>query len=283
MDLSTIEVATPFGCWTHTEWRPQHLAAVVDVIWHFEGKTALPRERLFPAAHLEMILHVGARFRDVDASGVTQDKFPRACLTGMQLAPTVIEAPAESCCVIGIRLHPIGAYMLLGRPAALSQGATFDLTDILGARVAELTERCQSVRSAEERLRLVDGWLTALRARAYDAHPAIAWVTRQLEQTDGRESIAALRAQTGLGAARLVDTFREHVGTSPKRYARVLRFRRALALLQGGGALADAAMAAGFYDQPHMNADFREFAGMTPAQFVAAARYPNAASLAEPA
>jgi AraC-like DNA-binding protein len=54
-------------------------------------------------------------------------------------------------------------------------------------------------------------------------------------------------------------------------------------LLQRGGAIADAALSAGFYDQPHMNADFREFAGMTPAQFVAASRYPNTASLAEPA
>jgi AraC-like DNA-binding protein len=281
LDLSTISVDSPFGRWTHTEWRPPHLTAVVDAIWHFEGKTALPRERLFPAAHLEMILHIGARFRDVDASGVTREEFPRACLTGMQLAPSVIEAPAEPCCVMGIRLRPIGAYMLLGRPAVLAQGATFDLTDVLGTEVAELTERCQSMRSAEERLRFVGGWLSGLHARAHDAHPAIAWVTRQLERTGGRESIAALRTQTGLGAARLVDTFRDHVGTSPKRYARVLRFQRALSLLQGGGALSDAAMAAGFYDQPHMNADFREFAGMTPAQFVAAARYPNGASLAE--
>jgi AraC-like DNA-binding protein len=283
LHLSTIEVASPLGRWTHTEWRPPHLAAIVDQIWHFEGKTALPRERLFPAAHLEMILQIGARFRDVDTSGVTRDEFPRACLTGMQLTPAVIEAPSEPCCVMGIRLKPIGAYMLLGRPAALSQGATFDLTDILGADPAELTEKCQSARSVEERLRLVDGWLCALLARAHEAHPAVVWVTRGLERTDGRESIAALRAQAGVGAARLVDTFRDHVGMTPKRYARVLRFSRALSLLQRGGALADAAMAAGFYDQPHMNADFREFAGMTPAQFVAAAQYPNAASLAEPA
>jgi AraC-like DNA-binding protein len=283
LQLATFAVDSPFGRWTHTEWRPAHLAAVIDAIWHFEGKTTLPRERLFPAAHLELILHIGACFRDVDALGVTRDQFPRACLTGMQLAPAVIEAPAEACCVIGIRLKPIGAYMLLGRPAALSQGVTLDLADVLGARIVELTEKCQGATSVEQRLMLVAGWLSALRERAHEAHPAIAWVTHELERTDGRESIAALRAETGLGAARLVDTFRNQVGTSPKRYARVLRFRRALGLLQRGGAIADAALSAGFYDQPHMNADFREFAGMTPAQFVAASRYPNTASLAEPA
>lgn len=237
---------------------------------------------MFPAAHLEMIIQVGALHRDVDADGVTRDPFPRACLTGMQLAPAVIEAPEEACCVIGIRFKPIGAYMLLGRPAALSQGTTLDLTDILGSEISELTERCQTSCTTEARLAHIDRWLRARLARAHEAHPAIAWVIQQLEMSNGRRSITALRNQTSLGAARLIGTFRDQVGISPKRYARVLRFRRALGLLQKGGALADAAMAAGFYDQPHMNADFREFAGMTPAQFVAAARYPNAASLAEP-
>ena len=282
MQLSTITVDSSFGRWTHTEWRPAHLAAIVDVIWHFEGKTTMPRERLFPAAHLEMIIQVGALFRDVDSDGVTRDPFPRACLTGMQLAPAVIEAPEEPCCVIGIRLKPIGAYMLLGRPAALSQGTTLDLTDVLGSEISELTERCQASRTTAARLAQIDRWLTTRLARTEETHSAIAWVTRRLEASDGRESITALRRQTGLGAAHLVATFREQLGVSPKRYSRVLRFRRALGLLQQGDALADAAMTAGFYDQPHMNADFREFAGMTPAQFVAAARYPNAASLAEP-
>jgi len=281
LDFQTISVDSTFGRWTHTEWRPAHLTAIVDQIWHFEGKTTMPRERLFPAAHLEMIIQVGALHRDVDGNGVTRDPFPRACLTGMQLAPAVIEAPEEPCCVIGVRLKPIGAYMLLGRPATLSQGTTLDLTDILGSEISELTERCQASRTPEGRLTQIDRWLMARLARAHEAHPAISWMTQRLEVSDGRESITALRAQTSLGAARLIDTFRQQVGVSPKRYARVLRFRRALGLLQKGGALADAAMAAGFYDQPHMNADFREFAGMTPAQFVAAERYPNAASLAE--
>ncbi len=41
------------------------------------------------------------------------------------------------------------------------------------------------------------------------------------------------------------------------------------------------ALAAGYYDQPYLNADFRAFAGMSPGAFAAAARYPNSQSLAE--
>lgn len=283
MRLTTFAVHSPLGRWTHTEWRPPSLAALVERIWHFEGRTTLPRERQFPGGYLEIILHLGPRFRDVDASGRTKDMFPGACVTGMQLGPTVIEAPADACCVIGIRLRTVGAYTLLGVPADVATGTTLDLTDIVGASASELTERCHAVSSVRERFALVAQWLEARRAMALVAHPAIAWSARTLERAGGATPIATLRAAANLGDARFVDTFRQQVGLTPKRYARVLRFRRAIALLREDASLARAAAAAGFYDQPHMNADFRALAGMTPAAFVAAELYPNSVSIAEAA
>jgi AraC-like DNA-binding protein len=48
-----------------------------------------------------------------------------------------------------------------------------------------------------------------------------------------------------------------------------------------GASLSQVALDAGYYDQPHMNAEFREMAGLTPRQFLAARRYPNSLSLPE--
>jgi methylphosphotriester-DNA--protein-cysteine methyltransferase len=54
------------------------------------------------------------------------------------------------------------------------------------------------------------------------------------------------------------------VGYGPKRLARVLRLRRALARAAAGEELAAAAFSAGYADQAHLGHDCRELAGVPP-------------------
>ena len=75
--------------------------------------------------------------------------------------------------------------------------------------------------------------------------------------------------------------FRTHVGVGPKRLARIVRFRSALAMVAAGTPLADVALTAGYYDQAHFATEFRTHAAMTPTAFLAAKRYPQGTSLAE--
>jgi methylphosphotriester-DNA--protein-cysteine methyltransferase len=75
--------------------------------------------------------------------------------------------------------------------------------------------------------------------------------------------------------------FRTHVGVTPKRLARVVRFRSALAMVASGVPFADVAATAGYYDQAHFTTEFRAHAAMTPSAFLRSKRYPNATSLAE--
>jgi AraC-like DNA-binding protein len=54
---------------------------------------------------------------------------------------------------------------------------------------------------------------------------------------------------------------------TPKAFSRVLRFERAAALLAAGTAPAEVAPTCGFFDQPHLNREFRALAGRTPGAF----------------
>ena len=94
----------------------------------------------------------------------------------------------------------------------------------------------------------------------------------RLDASGGAIPIAELRAPTGLSKARLIETFRNQVGLAPKLYSRIVRFRQALGRLQQAGTvrLTDLPLDAQYYDQPHMNAEFRALGGVTPRAFLAA-------------
>ena len=93
--------------------------------------------------------------------------------------------------------------------------------------------------------------------------------------------IAELRDTTGLSKTRLAGMFRDQIGVVPKVYARIVRYRRALALLdREADSLAEVALGAGYYDQSHMTTEFRELGGLTPREFLSV-RYPGGTTTLE--
>lgn len=282
MSIVTRRVDSPLGRWTHSEWSPAHLTGIVESIGYFAGEPAHPRERVFPNGRLELIVHLGERYSLVDGSRT--ELCPVACFTGLISSSMVVQAPPGGSRVLGLRLHPAGAYALLGRPLSELSGLTVDLRDLLGCAADELVERCHEAASAEERLRVTARWVAERVARSRRVEPPIAWTASQIERAQGAVSIGRLRERVGLSSRRLVAAFREQIGVAPKLFARIHRVHRVLAALHGGaGPLADVALDAGYYDQPHMNAELRELTGLAPSEFLAATRYPGSISLAETA
>ena len=99
---------------------------------------------------------------------------------------------------------------------------------------------------------------------------------RVLEQRDALTTgIVDLAERLGASERTLRAAFRELVGISPKRYARIVRMRR---LLESAGTNGWAHLAVdhGFYDQSHLNAEFRALLRVTPSELLAR-RFPIAA------
>lgn len=79
-------------------------------------------------------------------------------------------------------------------------------------------------------------------------------------------NVHAVAADLGVSERHLRRIFREAVGVSPKAFARLTRFHRALraARADADASWATIAAAAGYYDQAHLIAEFRAVAGVTP-------------------
>jgi AraC-like DNA-binding protein len=273
-------VDCPLGRWTFSECRPRHLQGLIDFIWLFDGSMTCLRERTFPSGELEIIVHLGDRYRVVEERGTWL--CPATCLTGLQLGPLVVEAPSNTTRVLGVRLTPAGAYAIFARPLHEVTRLTVDLVDLSGTAAAELVERCQGAGSVTDCFRAAVSWMDHRLADGIRIEPAVGWMVGRIQASAGTASIGALRDRTGFSKTRLADCFRRQVGMTPKQYARVVRFRHVLDRInEGDVSLVEAATDAGYYDQPHMNAEFKELSGFTPGEFLSSARYPNTASVAE--
>jgi hypothetical protein len=185
---------------------------------------------------------------------------------------------------VQLGLTPLGARVLLGLPAG--ELATLDLEgdEVLGRFAAELQDQVRAAGTWADRFAVLDGLLAAragltgavppgsapfswpapfprptgpMDARHLIA-PEVAHAWQTLLATRGAMSVAELAQETGWSARHLVIRFDR---------ARRMLMRR---VSQGGPpALADLAVAGGYYDQAHLAREFRGLAGCSPTRWLA--------------
>ena len=176
--------------------------------------------------------------------------------------------PAQPAGFLSVRFHPWGAYHFFDLPVSVFADRAIGTTELWGAEAAEIEERLATAASAEHRVAQLQQFLLRrlhLHAKR-DIRPLVGavWAGR------GRRRVADLCRETGVTERTLERTFRSALGVSPKHFARLTRFLCACDHLAHGDwtTLGEVAHAVGFYDQAHFNADFRAFAGTTPAGFL---------------
>jgi AraC-like DNA-binding protein len=83
-------------------------------------------------------------------------------------------------------------------------------------------------------------------------------------------SVRAIAAEVHLSHRRLIELFTREVGMTPKRFATVRRFERAVAQAHGVDRVdwARLAAACGYFDQSHLIRDFTSLAGLPPTELL---------------
>ena len=172
---------------------------------------------------------------------------------------------------IEARLTPLGARALFGVPMHELTNRVVDLDDLLGHRGDELIERLWDAGSWERRFGILDQAIAARFERAPRPEAELTWAWARMRTSAGRASVSGLAGELGWSHRRLIARFREGIGLAPKTLGRVLRFERVSRLLQGveEPRLAEVALDCGYFDQAHLNRDFRQFAGTTPGEYLA--------------
>ena len=259
--------------WAQFKRRPAtDLTPYVRRLLGYDARVPSPTRQLEPPGPgVVLIFGLGSRLGLVDPAAPERRPAPLGSfLAGPDDARTELEYDDD---VRGIEvdLTPLAARMLLRVPMHEVARRTVPLDELLGAEAECLEARLLDAPSWAERIDLVEGALRARLAAAEPPPPDVAWAWHRLTATRGRIRVSDLAAELGCSRKHLATRFREHVGLPPKLIARLFRFQNAVARLSSPrGSIAEVAVACGYYDQAHLDRDFRDFLETTPSDFSAA-------------
>ncbi|MFE6098944.1 helix-turn-helix domain-containing protein [Streptomyces laurentii] len=255
----------------------------------FHARAGVPQDRLvLPSGRVSLLIGFGGELR-VGGGGTTAGAGAGAG-AGMARHTSVVSGLHTRARVLGhggelhgveLALAPWAAYRLFGGASLAELGDVLtDPEDVLGARCRSLGERLAEAPGWGERFALLDETLLAWTAGAAPAHtvaPAVLEAWRLLHQAQGHMRIREVADRTGWSLRHLESLFREQIGLTPKRLARVLRLRRAVGELTAGRGAAHTAAVCGFFDQSHLGREFNALTGMPPGRWLAAGGTANSA------
>jgi AraC-like DNA-binding protein len=262
-----------------TPLRPP-LDAFVEVVWAVKGLTFYTKETVLPNGRLELMINFGSMQRALAFGGrAAAADHGRYWLAGLQNEPLTIESVAESN-LISIRFRPGGAHAIFGAPIHEFNDQVIDLDLLLGNAVDGLRSHLAEVSTFDARVAIIEDWLLQrLAPREYE-YRMVGRALVAIESASGHTRIGEMCEEIGLSNKHMISLFRKVVGASPKGIARIMRFHKLINHVSTSHNLdwADVALHFKYYDQSHLIREFRQFAGVTPLEYVAR-RTPDGTSL----
>ncbi len=253
----------------HQEYPPPlMLAPWIKSFWVFESRSTTPvPDKIVADGSPEIIVHFGSPFAELDQTGVFTRQ-PVAVVCG-QLTQALVLESSENVGMIGIRFHPSGMAPFLGASLQSLTNRRLPVHELF----PESDQLIDQIRDSENDSQRIAACCRFL-MRSIDPDRESGYVRGALESIarhQGRIPVERLASLVGRSRRSLETAFQREVGTSPKTYCRIVRFRSVFDALVSQGAGVDwvqVALDSGYFDQPHLIRDFGQFAGTSPTTFL---------------
>jgi AraC-like DNA-binding protein len=249
------------------------VAALDDYIRYFQQREAhiATAAVVYPiAARPEQILefHLQERYLVRVCESGAQDVTPRAVVVGpctFRRAELVLRGRYD---VFTIHFHASGFHRLFRVPMAELADRAYDARSVIGPIVSEIEQRLADASNFQEHIHVATDFL--LRHLSGRASPDVfAAVANRFILERGALRVDDAAANAELSVRQFERRFPEHVGLSPKLYARIVRFHAALEakVMAPRRLWTDIAHEFGYYDQMRMVRDFERIAGESTTTF----------------
>ncbi len=242
------------------------LAPYVKHYWFLTTNNVVQAsERVIPTGMICLMFHRGERIFSL-ADNQWQ---PWAFLSGQGTAYTDL-LYFGAIDMIAVVFQPVGAKAFFNMPMIELNEQNIAISNLGDPQLTELGEKLTDTVAPETCVLLIEQFLFKRLYRLPDynlkrVHAVIQSIY------NGQQNIDILAQTACLGYKQFKRVFAEYIGANPKDYLRVVRFQKALHILQTrtNTNLTQLTYECGFYDQAHLVKEFKRFSGYTPGEYLA--------------
>lgn len=247
------------------------LQPFVKLIWSMESDLPSVEEgpmRILPDCCVEIVFHYKDAYTSTFSDGSQQLQSRSFVVTQMKSFMEIQSTGTTG--FISIRFSATGAYLFFGIPMKDIAGSSTDLTNAWGPIAHEIEDRIQNCHSNTERVSVIQHYLYIQATKSYTLNKTISFCLNEIARTNGQLPMSNLAKTAGVSNRQLLRQFDQYVGMSPKEFARIVKFNGALQYMAGNSSasMIHTAHTCGYYDQAHFIRDFKEYAGLTPTEYM---------------
>ena len=243
---------------------PKILEKYVVRYWVLDVINPTPNEsvnKIIPEGLFEIVVNYKDDYFDKSNNG---EKIPKSFVNGPFNKYRIFETKGDIG-IFAIDFTPVGWHALTGY-----EGVEFTEkvihTSLLNKTIKDFSARLIEASSNMERVKLCNSFLIKLVRKQNDFDFRMERVENEIKLNNGNVNIHELSKKHFCSVSKLERNFKKVIGLTPKKYAKLMRFRTILDL----GLVkdwSDFVVDLGFYDQAHFIKEFKSYIGETPQKY----------------
>lgn len=220
--------------------------------------------KVFPSSGLVIGFQYKGQLTTIN--GGIENKLTSAGITGITDSYKVFKSSANIGTIL-VYFSEIGFSHFASHPANELFNLSLSLDDVFEkSSVTEIEEKLAFANTDKKRIKIVEQFLLS-QLKHIKTDKLIAEAVKLIYQSNGNIRIKELNEKLFISQSPFEKRFRRIVGTTPKKFASIIRFNTVLETLDKSKSLTEICYENNFFDQAHFIKDFKQYTGDTPEHF----------------
>lgn len=221
-------------------------------------------ELLIPDGHSEIVFSFAGAYERWAVGDTAQRAVMQPSYIIGGRSHSVLTRNLDNLSLIGVKLDSRAMRTLIGTPLAEFRDTTLTLADLKHRALLDLEDELADLSAVSDIAARLDRFFLTRLDIAPGIDSDVDWLLRHIRAHRGALSIMRWSRHHRLDARSLERRFCAWTGMTPKRYARVIRFKHSYQQWLNPRRDTCDAHLDGYYDQSHFDREFRYFTGVTP-------------------